>query len=126
MKMTDNKARKILDFLTKRMGYESWKLYDLSTNPGLMYLEFNDKNNFGVTLLVEQDGQLKDWCFYSDTSIKDIIKLMVKNIDRAYCCRNPDMPPHCKELICTAPWIYVFKPNETLESLLIEMDLENE
>ena len=127
MRMTENKAEKILDFLTRRMGYEKWNLHESYNVHGSMNLEFLDKNDFGSDLLIEQHGELKNWCFYVDMSLKDIVKSMLSNIDKAYCFIDHDNPPLCQELIiASSPWIYVFKPNETLESLMIEMDLENE
>lgn len=124
--MTDMKARKILDYLAKRMGYEKWNLHESYQISGLMNLEFLDKNDFGSDLLIEQHGELRFWHFYADMSLKDIVKSMLSNIDKTYCFIDHDNPPLCQELIASSPWIYVFKKNETLEKLLIEMDLNGQ
>ena len=123
MRLTDSKAKKILNFLTKRMGYESWRLYESFSMPGMLSIEFLDDKEYGVDLLIEKYIQLKTWCFYSDMSLKQIVKSMIENQDHAYCSINEHCEPLCKDLIATYPWIYVFKKNESLESLLIESDL---
>ena len=125
MKMIDKKARKILDYLTKRMGFSNWELakngnFDFGD---LLHLEFLDSDGeWESDLLLETDGQLMTWSFYDDMSLAAIVKSMIKNADRAYCGKSDGSLP-CKELKTTSPWIYVFKKNETLEKLLIEMDL---
>lgn len=125
MKMTDKKARKILDYLTKRIGFSNWKLTKNGNFnfDGLSHLEFLDSNEkWGSDLLLEKDGQLMTWSFYDDMSLVAIVKSMIKNTDRAYCSRSDKSLP-CKELETSSHWIYMFKKNETLEKLLIEMDL---
>lgn len=125
MRMTNKMAVKILDYLTKRMGYSKWKLY--SNLNDLRCLEFIDDEAWSVDLLLEKDGQLRIWCFYDDMSLATIVKSMIKNADRAYCSRMYDKSLPCQELATSCfPWIYVFKKNETLEKLLIEMDLNGQ
>ena len=125
MRMTDEKARQILDYLTKRMGFSNWKLAknEIFDFHDLQYLEFLDSDGeWESDLLLEKDGQLMTWSFYDDMSLIEIVKSMIKNADRAYCGRSDKSLP-CQELETASPWIYVFKKNETLEKLLIEMDL---
>lgn len=129
MRMTDKKARQILDYLTKRMGFSNWELtkngnFDSAYLHEMRQLEFLDSDGgWGSDLLLEKDGQLMTWGFYDDMSLVTIVKSMIKNADRAYCGRSDGSLP-CQELATSCfPWIYVFKKNETLEKLLIEMDL---
>ena len=125
MKMTDEKARKILDYLAKRMGYSNWELKKHEIFDDFRYLEFLDSDGeWGSDLLLEKDGQLMTWGFYDDMSLAAVVKSMIKNADRAYSSRKYDGNLPCQELVTSCfPWIYVFKKNETLEKLLIEMDL---
>ena len=130
MRMTDKKARKILDYLTKRMGFSNWELKKNGNFnfDDLQYLEFLDSDGeWESDLLLEKDGQLMTWGFYDDMSLTTIVKSMIKNADRAYCSRKYNRNLPCLELATSCfPWIYVFKKNETLEKLLIEMDLNGQ
>ena len=110
--LTEDEARKILDFLAKRCGYDSWKIVDstmMSTAKCLVFCLLG-----GEDVFVKNKTLFTAFRFHPKSDLQQIVKAMVVNNDSllVFDCRTKNMA-------------YVFEKDEDcLESLMIKIDLD--
>ena len=125
MRFTKKKAKEILDFLARRIGFEKWEFIDHWRFEKCKQVVFF-ANGVANDLYIVKNGQLLDWVFYDDTSCKEIVKLMLENRKDVYCTRCKEIEGKFPAELAKGigyPWMHVIKDDDCLEGLLVETDL---
>ena len=114
MKLTNEQANAILQFLARRAGYDGCRLREIN---GLVCCCFiKDGVEWDCELL--ENSLLVNIYFYTN-SYKTILKVFFKNRKKIYISNPLAWRDRNENSV-----MHVFQPGDTFESLLIQADLE--
>jgi len=115
------KARKILDFLARRVGYDGAKLEPWWNDSSVLVVSFWHKLGDGVLddeVMLEDHGNLRILGFSTDSAETHVLKKMISLGKSVYAAGGPKLGLDGK------PWKRVLLDDETcLETLVLKCDL---
>ena len=115
MKLTNEQANAILQFLARRAGYDGCRLHEIN---GFMCCRFiKDGVEWDCELL--ENSMLGSVYFYTN-SYKTILESFFKNKNKVYIPSSLARHDRNENQV-----IHVFQQGDSLESLMVQADLEN-
>lgn len=119
MRLTDKRAKMILDKLAQRLGYEGVKFDDDILDTDWKFLVFMGDEEWKCNeLMTCKEGTLYRMGFNCDDNFIDALNMMSRDAKHCVVATNVRM-----RSVSGNQWQRVFKDTDCLESLMIECDV---